>query len=263
MEDLKLWLYYLQLVHQHHVSSPPMTELLAGTHGSNGVYHTENRYANSLLSLYEKVDQIYQKRRCCYTGCVSAAFLPCSWKDEQVPCICLDKAILLKVYISEGTSSTSAVQQMRQECSRKRNKSNAAIFVKYNRRDSRGINQRFYANVQHCQHCLPFCVENASDEYILHYGFDGFIDCRSIDYTGLKPAYHSMNRFIAAKRGLKALTSLTCTSSNYAHSVASQWSTPVYTFVHCVKLPLWRFVSKTSFTNCQLFHPIYTEYAFS
>ncbi|KRX48588.1 hypothetical protein T05_15455, partial [Trichinella murrelli] len=203
MEDLKLWFYYLQLVHQHHVSSPPMTELLAGTHGSNGVYHTENRYANSLLSLYEKVDQIYQKR---------------SWKDEQAPCICLDKAILLKVYISEGTSSTSAAQQMRQECSRKRNKSNAAIFVKYNRRDSRGMNQR------------------------------------SIDYTGLKPAYHSMSRsdddvFIAGKRGLKALTSLTCTSSNYAHSVASQWSTPVYTFVHCVKLPLWRFVSKTSFTN--------------
>ncbi|KRZ49814.1 hypothetical protein T02_9031 [Trichinella nativa] len=228
MEDLKLWFYYLQLVHQHHVSSPPMTELLAGTHGSNGVYHTENRYANSLLSLYEKVDQIYQKR---------------SWKDEQAPCICLDKAILLKVYISEGTSSTSAAQQMRQECSRKRNKSNAAIFVKYSRRDSRGMNQR--------------------DEYILHYGFDGFIDCRSIDYTGLKPAYHSMSRFIAGKRGLKALTSLTCTSSNYAHSVASQWSTPVYTFVHCVELPLWRFVSKTSFTNCQLFHPIYTEYAFS
>ncbi|KRX59337.1 hypothetical protein T09_10110 [Trichinella sp. T9] len=228
MEDLKLWFYYLQLVHQHHVSSPPMTELLAGTHGSNGVYHTENRYANSLLSLYEKVNQIYQKRRCCCTGCVSAAFLLCSWKDEQAPCICLDKAILLKVYISEGTSSTSAAQQMRQECSRKRNKSNAAIFVKYNRPVDRGERRQ---QIQHTQATFSSTMKMFSFSLLLFTSVTASTQTFStanIEHRLHRPetCLSQHEQFIAGKRGLKALTSLTCTSSNYAHSVASQWSTP-------------------------------------
>ncbi|KAL1242742.1 Ribosomal RNA large subunit methyltransferase [Trichinella spiralis] len=117
--------YVKNIIHQHHVSSPPMTELLAGTHGSNGVYHTENRYANSLLSLYEKLDQIYQKRRCCYTGI-------------QI-CEVQDASLLLFFCVA-------------------------------------GKMNRVYAKI-HIELVATF--NRLNDEYILHYGSDGFIDSAS------------------------------------------------------------------------------------